>query len=130
MCECARESAHPATCRSGVRTAKPVGDTMPACDATDFVPAYPASFVVEERSWGRLLCTWQRCNKQPLHDVAIGPLKNAVLWVGTNDCHAAATAKRFCPMHFVGSKPPDRSHWPTHVETNVCKSNAVPHPAS
>src|SRR6478736_1182415 len=48
---------------------------------------------------GGSFATWQRCNKQRLHDVAIGPLKNAVLWVGTNDCHAAATAKRFCPRY-------------------------------
>jgi hypothetical protein len=52
--------------------------------------------------WGGSFATWQRCNKQRLHDVAIGPLKNAVLWVGTNDCHAAATAKRFCPnVHYA-----------------------------
>src|SRR3984893_16223082 len=51
MCECDRESAHPRTYRSGVRTAKPVGDRMPACEATDSVPAYPPSFAVEEQSW-------------------------------------------------------------------------------
>src|ERR1700730_8594780 len=47
---------------------------------------------------GSSFATWKRCDKQRLHDVAIGPLKNAARWVGTNDCHAAATAKRFCPM--------------------------------
>jgi hypothetical protein len=35
------------------------------------------------------------------HDVAIGPLKNAVRGVGTDDCHAATTAQRFCPMEFI-----------------------------
>ena len=41
------------------------------------------------------------------HDVAIGPLKNALRWVGANDCHAAATAKRFCP---IGAAWPKRSN--------------------
>jgi len=37
------------------------------------------------------------------HDVAIGALKNPVRWVGSKDCHAAATAKRFCPKRIMRS---------------------------
>jgi hypothetical protein len=64
---------------------------------------------------GSSFATWKRCNKQRLHDVAIGPLKNAVRWVGTNDCHAAATAKRFCPMAIISWRSM-RNNWAAEKE--------------
>ena len=76
---------------------------MPACDGDRLRTCISSVIRCRRTVIGSSFATWKRCDKQRLHDVAIGPLENAVRWVGTNDCHAAATAKRFCPTQSVFS---------------------------